>query len=141
MYNNVEPSQWLQEIFGHWIFHLCVWIDFHLRFFTSSFVGSFTFLIFVSFQQKKYLCPIGLISNVCFVFRVSIANARNWQVKIKSKFVNYKVKILSFKSKKGSLFWSCILRIVLDKTGTFNWESTMFCFRQTWNNSRHIKIG
>jgi len=32
------------------------------------------------------------------------------------------------------------LRIVLDKIWTFRWVSTMFCFRQTWNNCRHIKI-
>jgi len=32
---------------------MCVWIDFSLWFVTSSFVGSLTLLIFVSFQQKK----------------------------------------------------------------------------------------
>ena len=53
-FNNVEPSQWLQEIYSHWIFLLCVWIDFHLWFVTSSFVGSFKVLIFVSYQQNKY---------------------------------------------------------------------------------------
>jgi len=30
--------QWLQEIYWHWIFLLCVWIDFRPRFVNSSFV-------------------------------------------------------------------------------------------------------
>jgi len=53
---------------------LCVWIDFRLWFVTSSFVGSFTLLIFVSFQKKKTFN----LSLWCFVFRVSIAKAGNW---------------------------------------------------------------
>ena len=52
-YNNIQPSQWFQEIFWHWMFLLCVWIDFRLWFCTSGFVGSFTLLIFLSFQQKN----------------------------------------------------------------------------------------
>jgi len=34
-------------------FLLCFWIDFRLWFIISSFVGSSTLFIFVSFQQKK----------------------------------------------------------------------------------------
>jgi len=41
-YNNVEPSQWLQDIYWYWIFFLCFRIDFRPWFVTSSFIGSFT---------------------------------------------------------------------------------------------------
>jgi len=51
--------------------------DFYLWFASSSFVGSYTLLIFLSSQQKKYFYPTGLISNICFVFCISIANAGN----------------------------------------------------------------
>jgi len=39
---------------------------------------SFTLWIFVSFQQKDMFKPIGVISKICFVFRVSVAKAGNW---------------------------------------------------------------
>jgi len=44
---------------------------------TSNFVGPFTFLIFFSLQEDKDFLPIGLISSICFVFRISVANSGN----------------------------------------------------------------
>jgi len=42
-----------QAIYYQRIFLLYLWIDFRLWFVTSSFIGSFTLLIFVSFQHSK----------------------------------------------------------------------------------------
>jgi len=41
-YNKVEHSQSLQVIYWHWIFSLCFWVDFRLRFVNSSLTGSST---------------------------------------------------------------------------------------------------
>jgi len=52
-YNDVEPSQWRQEIYSHQIFLLCVRIDLRLRFVTSSFVWTFHTFDFCSISTEK----------------------------------------------------------------------------------------
>jgi len=56
----------------------CFRIDFRPWFAASSVVWFFHTLIFVSFQQNTdFLKLIGLFSNICLVFRVSVAKAGN----------------------------------------------------------------